>query len=378
MFSTPSPQRWAELATTLGLVPYAHVVGYSHGMSFRQVQRALVSRAGPEPSFGHWLCGQSRGADVAVLTYTVGSGSSTVEYTGALARIDPPLFLGLGVTGHGFFDRLFGASDIRLGHPEIDKALQIEGFEPERVGRLLDPRDGGAGDVLSRMLEALAGHELHVSDSVVCVSREGTLFEPPAIVAMLERAVALSDALRLRRGAVPPSDGERAQQTEWQRFALAHDLSFDPPRMIVRGTAARAYVHIALETEGQLVRTAVTTRFPQSVGVGFAVRPTACPSFLQGLFSQDIDVGDPEFDRSFRVTGVPEAAVRAALARPTLLRMLTALTRHCVEIQLTDTQLFMRLPGACPRAADLEPLLATSRTATDQLFGELRNPAPYR
>src|SRR5207244_11305194 len=107
-------------ARTLGLLPYAPSAGFALGASFRQLKRRLGVPAPETPSFQHWLYGQRRGLEVLVLSYETGGGSSTTTWTGAIARVDPPLFLGLSVNGHGVFDGIFGTPDIKVGHPYAD------------------------------------------------------------------------------------------------------------------------------------------------------------------------------------------------------------------------------------------------------------------
>jgi hypothetical protein len=366
------------MGRTLGLTAFAPSASFSLGTSFKQLKRTLGVPAPPfDPSFQQWLYGVRRGLEVLVVNYETGSGSSSTTWTGAIARVDPPLFLGLGVSGHPWLE-LFGSPDIRVGHPYADDKLRIEGFDPARITELLAPHVPQGHEILARMVAAENGTSLGVSDSVVAISKSEVITDPGAILAMLDPAIDLAALLAARRAYLSPSPGELAQRAEWQRFAEVNRFAFDPLRMKLEGERGGSRMEVALETEGQHVRTAVTVRFPRPVGVAFTVRRTNTPSFLQGLFSQDIRVGEERFDELYKVTGYPEPAVRAALARPNLLALLVGIGQATPEVQLNHAELFFRFIGASPRAVDLEPLVELGHTTTRELFGEVRGIDPYR
>ena len=113
--------------------------------------------------------------------------------------------------------------------------------------------------------------------------------------------------------------------------------------------------------EGDSFRTAVTMGFPRPIDVGFTVRRTQLPSFLQGLFMQDIRVGDPEFDDLYCVTGHPEPYVRALLARPRLLEALKYIGARTTDVQMNHLQFFFRVPGPSPTAHHLVELAELAR-----------------
>ncbi len=374
----PDPEAWRALAVSFALAPYAPVAGYSHGCSFRQLKRSLGRPAPLAPSFQHWLYGTRRGVEVIVLVYEVGSGSSTTTYTGVLARVDPPLFFGLGITAHGFFDGVFGRSDLRVGHPFADEKLKIDGADGAGVAAFLSPGDPAGHQLLASMVGIMEHGELCVSDSLVAVSRTGTITDPRQIGWMMDAAVGLATALAARRATFPYSRGQLAQQAEWQRFADGARFELRPAHMMLRGERAGAAIEIALETELQQVRTAITVRFPHEVGVAFTAIRTRTPAFLQGIFSQDIKIGDPDFDALYLVTGHPEAAVRDALGRPALVALLTHLGQCSTEVIINPLQLFVRLDGAAADARELERYVEMGRTATETFFGQVKDLGPYR
>jgi hypothetical protein len=373
-----SPAEWAFLARALGFAAFAPTARYGAGTGFRSMKRALGVPAPPQPSFQHWLYGTRHGTEVLVFTYDVGSGSSSQTWTGAMARLDPPLFLGLGIGPQGWLHGVFGNEDIKIGEPSVDEKLLINGSHPARVAKLLAPYEPGGRDVLMLMLRAMALDTLSVVDSSVTLSRSGTLTDVGAINVMVEGAVAIARALAARGQSLEPTPGEAAQRAAWQRFADAARFTFDPARMKLAGDRRGTSVEIALETEGREIKTAVTARFPRSVDVGFTALRTNAPAFLQGLFSQDIIVGDPMFDAQYKVTGHPEHAVRAVLARPNVLMVMKQLAMVTSEIQLNHRELFFRLRGGSSGEAELAQLADMGARVTADLFAEVGSVGPYR
>ena len=374
----PSPQKWAALAHTLSLVPYVPSATFSFGASFRQMKRTLGYRADGPPSFQHHLYGLRGGTEIIVLTYTVGSGSNETTYTGVLARIDPPLLLGLAVRRRGIFDRLFGSTDLPLGSAAADQSLHVRGFDG-RPALLLSAADPGGAALLSQLVDTTRSEWApEISDSVVALSRSGTHTDPSDIAVAADWAVHLATTLAARRHVVPLTPNEQAMQAEWQRFAGHASFDFDAQRMKLDGKAGGARTEIALETDGQHARTSVSVWFPREIEVALVVQRTTTPGFLQGIFSQDITIGDQAFDAMYSVSGQPVAAVRAALARPPLVAVLNHLGAWTTSVQMNHRELYFRVDGPIATEAQLAHVLGLARTATDSLFGEIQNLGPYR
>lgn len=382
-----SADDWATLASALGLTPFVPTAGYTRGMCFPQVRRTMGAPHPPKPSYAHRLGGTWKGVPVVVLTYDQGSGSNQTTYTGVLAEVDPPVFLGLSVESHGPLDGLFGRSDIVLGDPSVDDRLAIGGFSAAAVRQFFRGTEEGRIAV-GRLLHAVP-YSPYVSDSVVDLSRAGTLTDPASIAERLDAAVGIARALGRRRVAMPFLPEQEAQAHEWQTFADASGFAFDRARMRLTGTAtARAgderstapggHVEVTLETEPGRVLTSVSVRFPSAVGFGFTVRRTKMPSFLQGLFGQDIRIGVPAFDDLYLVTGAPEDRVRELLAREPVPAILAELGRASDEVEMHQDGLLYRLAGSFPTSSQLAALVSRGRLTTSALFGEMRTLGPYR
>ncbi len=367
---------WRALADALSLTPYRPTATYDFGATFRQVKRALgVPSDGS--SFSHPLYGTHRGVEIIVHTFDVGSGSSATTYTGVLARIDPPLLLGFGLREKGFFENAFGTPRVTFGDYTLDKKLYVDGFEPERVYHLLAPNDAGGRDLLARAM-GLLPYYLHVSDSAVLVAQAGTITDRARIWTFAEQATALASAFAARRRALPLSAAEHALHGEWGRYAESHGLAYDPERTRLEGLASGTRVEIAIETAGQLAFTVVSALFPQQVDVAFSLFKTSVPSFLQGIFSQDIVVGHRAFDDAYKVSGVPVDRVQELFRRPGLAETLARLAQAAAEVQMNHAQLYARLRGAIHRSDQLAATIDTVRFVSEALFGAARALGPYR
>lgn len=378
-FDAFKPQNWTALAAALGLAPYKPIQGYSEKMCFRRMDRMRGAPAvGESPSFAHWLWGKHRGADVVVLQYETGSGSSSTTWTAAVARIDPPLGLGLEVGAENFFNRLFGGADVSVGHPESDEKLRIHSLDPQRTAMLLSPADEAGRNLLRYMSNLVHTYTSQVGDSFVRVASQGVHTAPAEVLDLLNPAVDLAAWLSARRQQLPVSTTEHTQRREWQRFADANGFQLDAARMTVRGTRDGTLLEIAQEIEGQEVFTAVSARFPSAAPVPFLVSRTSTPNFLQGVFSQDIEVGDPVFDAAFKVVGGPDDAVRQLLRRPGLLRALSYGASLTSDLHVGQQSLFARIGGASWQAANLEMLAAWTCAVSSELVGAAIAPGPYR
>jgi hypothetical protein len=367
---------WAKLSHVLGLVPYERTASYSHGASFKQVKRSLAAPRTNQPSFAHYLYGVRNGVELVVRTYDEGSGSSQTTYTGVLARIDPPLFLGLGIARRGAIERLFKTPTMVLSN-ETAAALNVTGFDEARIRELFANDDPSSAQVLAELVN-LSQWEMRISDSVVSLAEQGTITDVGKITWFAENASRLARWLSVRRMRLAASPSELAQQAEWRAFAEERHLSLDVARMQLTGEVSGSAMEIALETDGQDVVTAVTARFRSEVPVGFTVQRTGLPSFLQGVFNQDINIGHRAFDELYRVTGYPEPHVRALLAKPELLDLLVRLAPVGRELQLNHGGIFYRIPGSSPRASDLWHHAEALRIASEAFFGAARELGPYR
>ncbi|HEY1956758.1 MAG TPA: hypothetical protein VGH28_14160 [Polyangiaceae bacterium] len=376
MLFGPPVSAWRFLAAALDLTPYQPTATYAYGASFRQVKRALGVRADAS-SFQHYLYGTRNGVEIIVHTFDVGSGSTSTTYTGVLARVDPPLFLGLGLRAKGFFERVFGTARIRLGDAAVDDALYVDAHDPGRVASLLSLADERGREIVTRATRLLPWY-FHASDSSVLVAETGTIVDPARVARWADQATSFAKALAARRASLPITPAEEAFQAVWRNFGDERGLAFDAPRLKLDGLLGGARTEIALETAGQSSFTAVTAHFPRTLDVAFSALRTATPGFLQGIFSQDVRIGHAAFDDAYRVSGYPEAAVAAILQAPGIADTLATIAAHTGEAMMNHQGLYFRLPGALATPDALAALADTVRHVSATVFGAARNVGPYR
>lgn len=376
---TPSPAEWWQLGRVLGLSPYAHVHPFAQDMCYRRMDRSRAALGiDAAPSFTHWLSGRHRHTDVTVLQYETGSGSSTTTWTAAVARIDPPLWLGLEVRREHFLDSVFGGKDIQLGDPIIDDRLRVTSFDAARTAMLLPALDGEVRGALQFMTSLTSSYSMSISDSFVHLARTGVHTDPGEIGRMLDAAARLATWLSERRRRVPPTQGELVDLRAWERFAASHGWQLDPWRMVARGQGGGARIEIALEIEGQKGFISFLVRFEQPAPVAFHLARTTAPPFLQGIFGHDIRVGEPAFDDVYKVTGPDPGTVRAFLRRPALLSALVQAARLSTDLAVDQTGLGMRVSRGMPNEQDLAMLASIAATVTAELTGGPPPQGPYR
>ena len=379
LFDSLRPEKWAALARTLGFSPYRPHRGYDEAMCFRRMERVRGLVATHEtPSFQHWLWGVHHGTATVLIQYETGGGSSQTAWTAAIARIDPPLNLGLEVSSENFFNRLFGGRDIAVGDAAADRQLRIHSLDAERTAALLSPADDAGRDLLGHMTSIVGGYTAYVGDSFVRVARSGVHPDPPEALALLDAAVALAARLCARNASMPPPLALQAQRDAWWQFAENGRFTFDAPRMVVRGTRDGVTFEIAQEIEERRISTSVDARFPWPAQLPFSAQRTATPSFLQGVFSQDIRVGDSAFDAAFKVQGSPEAEIQQLLRRPRLLQAMLHGASLSTDLEVASEGLSARMVGPVLHAAHLEMLLSWACTVSEEIVGRTAPTAPYR
>lgn len=373
-FSDPSD--WLLLSRALGFAPHAPVAGYGSLASFRQLKRAM----GPPASgadFSHWLYGTHKGREGLITHYSTGSGRNRSHWTAVVARVDPPLFLGVHIAREMLFSDLFGGSDVVLGLPAFDAELRLGALDPGRLRELLVPHDPGGLPLLQALVRTTRDG-LQVSDSTAVWQLSGLVTDIARVARALDEASWIAAELSRRRAEMQPTPAERAVQGEWRAFADSANLAFDPLRMKITGELRGARVEVALETNGGRVQTAVTVRWPRSLGVALRVRKAHGLAFLSELFGGDIKTGDALFDDMFHVQGHPELWVRQALASAGLRNTLRSVAAHASEVTMDHEGAFWLWPAPAVRAADLEAHVSTAQRATEAIFGAIQGQGPYR
>src|SRR5262249_30286662 len=149
-------------------------------------------------------------------------------------------------------------------------------------------------------------------------------------------------------------------------------------RMKIEGTIDTTNIDVALETNGARMQTAVTIRWPSSLGGNVRLRKSSGFSFLRQLFSQNIATGDPEFDSLFELQGFPEPWVREVFASADLRTALSSVGAEANELTFSDSGAFWLWPSAAVGGDELEAHVSTAIRASQALFGVAKSLGPYR
>jgi hypothetical protein len=380
IFGDEDGPMWAVCAERLGL-PLRVAGGQTKLVdNFGYILRSLGPPAHGSFSTQHWMCGAYAGVPVLGHVFWRGSGRHRSRHTTFLARVDPPLFLGLQARSAGLLGDLFAPIDIQIGHPRFDADFHVGGRSGEGVRALLASQSGRWETMDALVALKSQGHCVEVTDNMVRVEGSGAVTSLLQLRAWLDGLTFVARRLGEKRARVPRLPGELPDDA-WARFAEGARMDFDRARMKVTGSHQGTGAELRLYTEQGLAYT--EARAYPSTALGLGLRVFRQPP-MHGLLSffgaaQDVAVGDPAFDGAFVVQAFDEQRARRVLADPTLrLRMLGILQRTG-ELCVTDAMVWTRLAGAVAEPAHLAWLLGET-TALARLLspGAMPAPAPYR
>jgi hypothetical protein len=322
--------------------------------SFKRLKRAMGAPIGAlGATYTDWMYGHRRGSEVIVRVLRAQHG---VE-TSTAVRIDPPLFLGLRLLVREQADAMMGVSGHGVGYPPIDAAFRVESHSLSRTAEFLRPRRLDGHD-LAQQIVLLAPRGLFVCDTNVELVRRGVVYGVQELTDDIDAALDIAHRLALRRTEIGPTPRERGQAAEWQAFATAHDLTFDAVRMDLNGALGGARVRVCLDSDRGEIDTLVSVGFDVSLGVA-------------------LRVGHQKIGPRLVASGQPEEAVQQILSRAS--PALVELAKRARELELTERELFVRIPGSTPTAADLGRLVTDAcQLGVVLRGGETPKPGPYR
>lgn len=349
----PIHARWAETAAALGLRVFLPVGAYDTRVTFKALKR-MLGTAAPRPSLWSWMYGKPAKGEALVCAQSRETDGQIV--TTAVARIDPPLFLGLDL-----WRMPTGAFDGRSWMP--DRTAQLLARAPTPLAALA----GIAGAIA-------------ITDSTVSIHVPRVVADAAELGWMLDTAAGAAAALVDARRALAKTEGERAQEAAWQAFASEEGLAFDVERLEIAGTMAAGRIRIALEGEPLAAVTTVNVDFPGRLGLGLSITKQRGPSFLNSLMGVvDLPTGDPFFDEAFVVRGAPAVTVQQMLWNPELRRTIDELGRGARDFELGDGRLFAQYPTPMSTHAELRGLRDRIAFVMGTLFpGVTAVQGPYR
>lgn len=351
----PIHAQWAETAAALGLATHLPAGAYEARATFKSLKRRLGAPA-PRPSLWSWMIGRRAGREVLVCAQT--HDVETRIATSIVARIDPPLFLGLDLW--------------RMPTGRFEGASWAPGRTAELLARAPTPIAALAG--LPSAMGAIA-----IMDSTVTVHAPRVVAARDELAFVLDAAANAASGLSSARRVLPKSEGERAQEAAWQAFASEQGLSFDPDRVELSGPLSGGKIRIALEAEPAHAITTVDLELPGSLGLGLSITKQRGPSLLNSLLGvADLPTGDAYFDEAFVVRGSPAVSVQQMLWNADVRRTVDELGRGARDFELGDARLFAQYPTPMATHADLRGLCDRIAFLIGMLFPGAAGRGPYR
>lgn len=307
------------------------------------------------PTPWHWMLGRrdverGRPVEVVLAPWTDRHACAVV------ARIDPPLFLGL--------------SAIRSS---TDRWFEHTGWDPNRVKRVMDEMRApmsafGALSPTARVMDSTVAVDFFVT--------------APAedLVRFIDECTTLAVKLSTVRSTLPRTAGELEQEATWRAFAETMGFSFDGDRMDIVGTVAGAKLRITLEAEAFGVSTTVVVDFPGSAGLSLSITRQKGPALVNALTGVvDLPTGDAAFDDAFIVSGTPAVTVQRLFWNVTLRRAVFDLGGAAVVFELGDAHLFARYASPLREEGELGRLVDRIATVVTTLFpNAAQGEGPYR
>jgi hypothetical protein len=350
----PIHVQWAETAAALGLGAYLPVGAFDARATFKTLKRC-VGTVAPRPSMWSWMFGKRGKTEVLVAAQSRDQGQLL---TSAVARIDPPLFLGVEAWR------------------QANCLFEGRSWGPDRMAQLF----ARTPTALMALANVPAASTIIIGDSTVMVNYPRVATEKTELAYALDTAAAASIALAEARRSLPKSEGERAQEAAWQSFASEHSLVFDADRLELSGIVAAGKIRIALEGEPLCAMTTVNVEFPGRLNLGLSITRQRMPGLFGSLMgNMDLPTGDLFFDEAFIVRGEPAITVQQMLWNPTLRKTILELGLASRGFEIGDGHLFAQYVTPMATALELRGLCERIAAMLGAFFpGVSQAAGPYR
>ena len=282
------------------------------------------------------------GQHVKLWVKVVSGGESNSYYTVVSGLLDPAMDLGLSVYREGLMARaalgLIGHHDIQTGDPAFDPAYIVRADEPQRAAMLLGPELRGALVELSQQRTFFS-----LSDAGCEVERDGICDDEQWMIWALRTAARLLRVVHRARRSLPAASPLLPHKLAWQSLARAAGMSgMDTPLCMwgkLEGSVIWVYcVRIApLE-----YRVEAKVRFAAPLHAGLVVRRAHTLDAVSTLFGgQDLELGEPAFDRAFLVRAARPDLASAVLDAEVRHRMLH-LAERIGQVEVADDGVLVR------------------------------------
>jgi hypothetical protein len=281
--------------------------------------------------------GHLDGSRLYVGQVLAGYGSDRrVEHRGTLS-LSRPLGLGLLVRrrkSRGWLRRP-RAGRVRTADAEFDRVFEVFGDDEERVQALLD------GPTQAAIIAfAHRWPDVMLTDHHVRVLLERPEASPGDLGALVDGMRRLADRLVDMRRRVRPPDAVAGLVEPWTALGERLGLPIEPwlPALSGHVGGRDVIVMARRDDDGWGSEIVVRTRPHREIGLRLDAQTSPDGYWSVG---QDIQVGDPEFDKAFVIKGWNPSAVRKLLAGDARGRILGLVTRGLV-VELDDQRLRLR------------------------------------
>lgn len=240
----------------------------------------------------------------------VGHGPDRRMMTWGVLDLTRPLGLGLMARRRGRTTTLLRRAptpEAAVGDPDLDRAFEVQGDDPARIRMLFTPQVRTA---LRGLIEEWP--EVALTDRAVRVH----LSRPESSVGRLQRLVAsmleLAEALETARREVEPPARLAPSLAEWTTLAEKLELDLEPWLPGLAGQRDGRRVQLSLRRSDNGYEAGLRLWFLPHRATGIRLRKQLEPDGYWSV-GQDIQIGDPTFDRAFVIKGWDPERIRELL-----------------------------------------------------------------
>lgn len=240
----------------------------------------------------------------------VGHGPERRMMTWGVLDLTRPLGLGLLARRRGRTTALLRrgqAPQATVGDPDLDRAFEVQGDDPARIRGLFTPQ-------VRQALRGLTDEwpEVALTDRAVRVH----LARPEASTGRLQRLVAsmleLAEALEAARREVEPPARLAPSVAEWSALGARLGLQVETWLPGLEGTLDGRRVQLNLRRNDGGYEAGLRLWFAAHRNTGIRLRKQLEPDGYWSV-GQDIQIGDPAFDRAFVIKGWDPERIREML-----------------------------------------------------------------
>ncbi|MBW1877321.1 MAG: hypothetical protein JRI25_07910 [Deltaproteobacteria bacterium] len=261
-----------------------------------------------------------------------------IQFRGILA-LERPLGLGLLVrrrAARGWLRRRARASAVRTKEGTFAHQFEVFGDDEARVHDTLDE------DVVAAILAfAHRWPNLTITDHHIRVLLKQPEASALGLGDLVDAVQDLADNLMRSRRVVAPPDALAPLIDPWSALGKEIGLKIEPCFPSLVGTLEERQVLAVPRREWDGYAVEVVVRFAEHRPLGFLLRPQVEPNGYWSV-GQDIQVGDPDFDRGFVIKGYDPSAVRRLLSDEVRHAILRLAQDGRLHVEATDRELRIR------------------------------------